>query len=379
MTMCFNVKKLVMVAAMGFSALSVTACSTTSTVRVAEGAPITYRVDQAALRKPSMPRVTSLPEARPSYAIPSPYITQDRPMNAPRQMVEAPAPTMGPLGVPFDPSRVDYDLYKHQKVGDRYTIMGQSYTPRHDPRYDKVGEASWYGDKFHGKPTATGEIYNKNDMTAAHKTLPLNSMLHVTNIETGKSIMVRLNDRGPFVDDRIIDLSEAAARALGTIEQGIGRVRVRYVGPADPMASQQMVEAPRPQPMPFIPPAVRDITPQQPSYEPLRRQAPLPELAERPQPQAVPQYRAPQPTVPQSTAPQQSIPQEYAPYVPPAAPQPRTAQKPKPQPITPPKSAEPQPDEVITLTIKGPIHMARSSTETKGHWIPAVNYTNHPK
>ena len=96
--------------------------------------------------------------------------------------------------------------------------------------------ASWYGDKFHGKPTATGETFNKYDLTAAHKTLPLNSMVYVTNIETGKSLVVRLNDRGPFIGDRIIDLSEAAANALGTKGQGLNKVRVRYAGPADTIA-----------------------------------------------------------------------------------------------------------------------------------------------
>jgi len=108
-----------------------------------------------------------------------------------------------------------------------------TYTPRHNPDYDRVGEASWYGDTFHGKPTANGELYDKTAMTAAHKTLPLNSYVIVTHLETGKSLKIRLNDRGPFIDGRIIDLSEAAARELGIINAGLSRVRVRYAGPAD--------------------------------------------------------------------------------------------------------------------------------------------------
>ena len=176
----FNVKKILLASLMGACGLSVSACSTTSSVKVASGAPITYKVDQNAVRmasltKPNLPPVHTLPQSRPTYTIPSPYTPQG--LAAPRAEAEAPSQS----GVAFDPSQVDRDLYAHQRVGKRYTIMGKSYTPKHQPDYDKVGEASWYGDKFHGKPTATGEIYNKNDITAAHKTLPLNSMLHVTN------------------------------------------------------------------------------------------------------------------------------------------------------------------------------------------------------
>lgn len=156
-----------------------------------------------------------------------------------------PAPTAPPTSQPtmrashvlapvFDQSRIDRNLYKHQRIGKLYTIMGKSYRPKHEPDYNVVGITSWYGDKFHGKPTATGEIFNKNDMTAAHKTLPLNSMLYVTNIETGKSVYVRLNDRGPFIGNRIIDLSEGAAKALDI--DALAKVRVQYAGPADPLA-----------------------------------------------------------------------------------------------------------------------------------------------
>ena len=133
----------------------------------------------------------------------------------------------------FNPAFVDRALYNHQKVGKRYKVMGKYYTPKHEPYYDVEGIASWYGDKFHGKPTATGEIYNQYDLTVAHKTLPLNSLLYVTNLENGKSLMLRLNDRGPFIGNRIIDLSSAAAKALGTTEKGLAKVRVQYAGPAN--------------------------------------------------------------------------------------------------------------------------------------------------
>ena len=92
--------------------------------------------------------------------------------------------------------------------------------------------ASWYGEPFHGQHTANGEIYDMNALTAAHPTLQLPSVVRVTNLENGRSLLLRVNDRGPFVDDRLIDLSQAAARALGFEEQGLTRVHVRYLGMA---------------------------------------------------------------------------------------------------------------------------------------------------
>lgn len=133
----------------------------------------------------------------------------------------------------FDAKNVDRKLYGHQKLGKTYKVMGRTYTPAHNPDYDKEGTSSWYGDKFHGKLTALGEPFDKNEFTAAHKTLPLNSMLRVTNLENGKTIMVRLNDRGPFFRDRIIDLSQASAIALDIA--GLGNVRVQYAGPSAPL------------------------------------------------------------------------------------------------------------------------------------------------
>ena len=120
----------------------------------------------------------------------------------------------------------------HEKVGVPYKIKGQWYRPAHDPDYDETGVASWYGPNFHGKLTANGEIFDMNRLTAAHKTLPLPSLVRVTNTENGRSAVLRLNDRGPFAGERIIDLSRAAAERLGTRRQGLGRVRVEYLGPA---------------------------------------------------------------------------------------------------------------------------------------------------
>lgn len=120
----------------------------------------------------------------------------------------------------------------HQKVGNPYMVSGRTYRPARDDRYDRVGMASWYGPTFHGRRTANGEIFDENQMTAAHTTLPIPSIAEVTNLENGRTVIVRINDRGPFVDDRIIDLSRAAASELGYLRSGLARVRVRYLGPA---------------------------------------------------------------------------------------------------------------------------------------------------
>lgn len=108
-----------------------------------------------------------------------------------------------------------------------YTINGVRYFPEENPDYDETGLASWYGEKFHGRPTATGEIFDMNRVSAAHKTLPLPATVEVINLENGRVLTVRVNDRGPFVRGRIIDLSRRAAQLLGFEKQGVARVRVR--------------------------------------------------------------------------------------------------------------------------------------------------------
>jgi len=114
------------------------------------------------------------------------------------------------------------------KTGKPYQVAGRWYTPlTSEGRYDQTGMASWYGKKFHGLRTANGEIYDMHALSAAHKTLPLPTLMRVTNLENGRSITVRVNDRGPFVKDRLIDLSYAAATALGYARQGTAHVRVQ--------------------------------------------------------------------------------------------------------------------------------------------------------
>lgn len=116
----------------------------------------------------------------------------------------------------------------YYKIGTPYRINGRWYHPREDENYVEEGVASWYGPDFHLKATANGEEFDKYQMTAAHRTLPLPSIVRVTNLENGKSVLLRVNDRGPFVDDRIIDVSKMASKALGFYGKGLARVRVTY-------------------------------------------------------------------------------------------------------------------------------------------------------
>ena len=115
------------------------------------------------------------------------------------------------------------------KIGNPYFINGIKYIPKEEKFYIKEGIASWYGPKFDGKLTANGEIFDQYDITAAHKTLPLPSILRVTNLENGRQLLVRVNDRGPFVGDRIIDLSYRSAEILGVIEKGTANVKLELL------------------------------------------------------------------------------------------------------------------------------------------------------
>lgn len=117
-------------------------------------------------------------------------------------------------------------------VGKPYVVAGRTYIPHPGKGYDREGWASWYGTAFHGRLTANGEIFDRASIAAAHPTLPLPSYVRVTNLANNRSMVVRVNDRGPYERDRVIDLSERAADALGFHRKGTSRVRVQYVGRA---------------------------------------------------------------------------------------------------------------------------------------------------
>ena len=142
------------------------------------------------------------------------------------------------------------------KVGQPYQVENVWYYPREQPDYDETGIASWYGPTFYGKKTANGEIYTGDMLTAAHKTLPMPVNVRVTNLDNGKSLVVRVNDRGPFSRGRIIDLSRRAAELLDIIQTGTARVRVTYMGRSNLNGGA---------PPPETPPAIASAVPAAPS------------------------------------------------------------------------------------------------------------------
>jgi rare lipoprotein A len=118
------------------------------------------------------------------------------------------------------------------RIGKPYTVGGRVYVPEEDVNYRAEGLASWYGDDFHGRQTANGEVFDMGSLTAAHPTLPMPCYARVTNLGNGKSLIVRVNDRGPYAGNRLIDVSNRAAELLDFKGNGVARVRVEYVGPA---------------------------------------------------------------------------------------------------------------------------------------------------
>ncbi len=134
----------------------------------------------------------------------------------------------------------------HYKVGDPYQIKGVWYYPKEEPDYDETGIASWYGPQFHGRDTANGEVFDMNAISAAHRTLPMPSVVQVTNLENGRSMKLRVNDRGPFAHGRIIDLSRRAAQLLGFQRQGIAKVRVQFLPEDSAIVKAEILGLPKP-------------------------------------------------------------------------------------------------------------------------------------
>jgi rare lipoprotein A len=138
--------------------------------------------------------------------------------------------SLGPRVVPLgQPAPKGGGIYK---VGSAYAVGGQVYAPREVSHYSRAGVASWYGELFHGRRTANGEIFDMEALTAAHPTLPLPSYVRVTNRRNGRALVLRVNDRGPYARGREIDLSWAAASLLDIARPGTGYVQVDYLGPA---------------------------------------------------------------------------------------------------------------------------------------------------
>lgn len=194
------------------------------------------------LRRPSngaRPRVTPVVSEPPV-----PLNVDDEDDAPPAREVAAPQPQGEQGAQPW---------LERERVGPPYEANGQWYVPTPEPGYAQTGTASWYGHQFHGQRTASGEVFDQEQLTAAHPTLPIPSLVQVTNLENGREVIVRVNDRGPFVGERLIDLSRGAAEVLGFEAQGHANVHVRYLGPAPRRVNADGTPAPASPPSP--PPA----------------------------------------------------------------------------------------------------------------------------
>jgi len=171
------------------------------------------------------------------------------------------------------------------RVGKPYTVAGRVYVPEEDTEYREEGLASWYGNDFHGRLTANGEVFDMASLTAAHPTLPMPCYARVTNLSNGKSLIVRVNDRGPYHGNRLIDVSNKAAELLEFKANGIARVRVEYVGraPLEGSDDRQLVATlrtgmPAPSPSMVRVASARPFVPEIPSSgRPIRGEIPMPE------------------------------------------------------------------------------------------------------
>ena len=183
------------------------------------------------------------------------------------------------------------------KIGNPYKVGDKTYTPEDVPSYDEVGYASWYGEELSGNQTANGELFNPQGISAAHKTLPLPSYVEVTALDTGRTILVRVNDRGPFANDRLIDLSHGAAKQLGIDQVGVSGVRVRKVNPNEQERAVLRMGAP----------ATERIATPDSLLSILRKN-----LAKLPRPTSVRQAAAPSNSAPKTSAGNRSAPSQSA-------------------------------------------------------------------
>jgi rare lipoprotein A len=171
------------------------------------------------------------------------------------------------------------------RVGKPYTVAGRVYVPEEDVNYREEGLASWYGDDFHGRLTANGEVFDMASLTAAHPTLPMPCYARVTNMRNGKSLIVRVNDRGPYHGNRLIDVSNKAAELLEFKGSGVARVRVEYVGraPLEGSDDRQLMATlrtgePAPSPSLVRVASARSFVPEMsPGARPIRGEVPMPE------------------------------------------------------------------------------------------------------
>jgi rare lipoprotein A (peptidoglycan hydrolase) len=160
--------------------------------------------------------------------VPAMQLVAPSTLPAPQDIV-VPMPVPVPTAPPAAPAAPTQGRVGAVKTGKPYQVAGNWYYPTSGAGYDQQGIASWYGPNFNGKSTANGEIYNMNHLSAAHPTLPLPSYVQVTNTDNGRTLVVRVNDRGPYKHGRILDLSKRAAHLLGVMRFGTAPVRVRFL------------------------------------------------------------------------------------------------------------------------------------------------------
>ncbi len=196
----------------------------------------------------------------PMNLTPAPQqMAQATPAQAEAQTETTPATEQGPQ-----------TWLEQERVGPPYEANGRWYVPTPEPGYQQTGTASWYGAQFHGQRTASGETFDQHGLTAAHPTLPIPSLVQVTNLENGREVIVRVNDRGPFTGDRLIDVSRGAANVLGFEQAGHARVHVRYLGPAprrvnaDGTPAPESVHAPASAPTPSTEEGPSSLLPSRP-------------------------------------------------------------------------------------------------------------------
>ncbi len=184
--------------------------------------------------------------------------------SAPARSVAAqaqPAPVAAPAAPQAEQGSSPPDWLERERVGPPYEANGRWYVPTPEPGYAETGSASWYGPQFHGQRTASGEVFDQEMLTAAHPTLPIPSLVQVTNLENGREIIVRVNDRGPFIGERLIDLSHGAATVLGFEQAGQAQVHVRYLGPAPRRVNADGASAPASSRALPVPPVVAEEGP----------------------------------------------------------------------------------------------------------------------
>ncbi len=193
------------------------------------------------LRRPSGVRVQRVADFQPVAA------TEDDDDDAPEAQSPA-TPAPAPQAAPTEQGAQPW--LERERVGPPYQANGQWYVPTPEPGYEQTGTASWYGPTFNGGRTASGEAFDQTALTAAHPTLPIPSLVQVTNLENGREVIVRVNDRGPFVGGRVMDVSQGAAQVLGFEQAGHARVHIRYLGPAPRHVNADGSNAPATQSVP---------------------------------------------------------------------------------------------------------------------------------